>query len=70
MEKLGYKKENGVDLSHINDFTLVDFQYLVVLMNQGRYVVFDCSMVLDGSARNVRFINEDQIKPAAVQGAG
>ena len=26
-------------------------------------------MVLDGSARNVRFINEDQIKPA-VQGVG
>ena len=25
MEQLGFKKENGVDMSHINDFTLLDF---------------------------------------------
>ena len=25
MEKLGFKKENGVDLSQIIDFTLIDF---------------------------------------------
>ena len=59
MEQLGFKKESGMDMSHINDFTLLDFQYLIVLMNQGRVVVFDCSMVLEGSARQVRYINQD-----------
>ena len=33
MESLGFKKENGIDMAHINDFTLIDFQYLIVLMN-------------------------------------
>ena len=59
MEQLGFKKVSGMDMSHINDFTLLDFQYLIVLMNQGRVVVFDCSMVLEGSARQVRYINQD-----------
>ena len=33
MQNLGFKKENGVDMAHINDFTLLDYQYLIVLMN-------------------------------------
>lgn len=33
MEQLGFKKDKGEDLAHINDFTLIDFQYLIVLMN-------------------------------------
>ena len=54
-----------MDLAHINDFTLLDFQYLLILMNQGKFVVFDCSMVLEGSARQVRLLNQDQIRPLA-----
>lgn len=57
MEQLGFKKDSGQDLAHINDFTLIDYQYLIVLMNQGRVVIFDCSMVFEGSARQVRYIN-------------
>lgn len=59
MQNLGFKKENGVDLSQINDFTLIEHQYLIVLMNQGHIVVFDCSMVLSGGARQLRFVNQD-----------
>ena len=38
MEQLGFKEDaqsasTGIDMSLINDFTLTDFQYLVVLMN-------------------------------------
>ena len=44
-------------MAHINDFTILDFQYLLILMNQGKFVVFDCSMVLEGSARQVRLLN-------------
>ena len=53
MEQLGFKKDGagGVDMGIIHDFTLVDFQYLIVLMSQGHFVVFDCLMVLEGSAR-------------------
>lgn len=66
MEQLGFKREAaGVDHSVISDFTLLDFQYLVVLMTQGRVVVFDCSLVLEGSARQVRYVNKDEIKPLA-----
>lgn len=53
MEQLGFKKDGagGVDMGIIHDFTLVDFQYLIVLMSHGHFVVFDCLMVLEGSAR-------------------
>ena len=57
MKNLGFRKESSIDLSLINDFTLIDYQYLIILMNQGRIVVFDCSMVLAGSARQLRFVN-------------
>ena len=70
MEQLGFKYNSNdeagganADMSLINDFTLIDFQYLVVLMKQGRFVVFDCSMVLEGSARQLRYVNQDQIRP-------
>ena len=68
MEQIGFRKENGVDMAHINDFTILDFQYLLILMNQGKFVVFDCAMVLDGSARQVRLLNQDQIRPLAAAG--
>ena len=53
MQNLGFKKEASscVDLSQIVDFTLLEHQYLVVLMAQGHILVFDCSMVLSGGAR-------------------
>ena len=71
MEQLGFKKDvgSGADTGLISDFTLVDFQFLVVLMSQGRFLVFDCAMVLEGSSRQVRYLNLDSTRPAASDSA-
>lgn len=60
LQELGFKKPaaGGPDSSAIQDFTLVDFRYLLVLMPQGNIVVFDSYLVLTGGARQVRFLNK------------
>ena len=35
----------------ITDFTLMDFRYLLVLVNKRNVVVFDCQQLLTGDAR-------------------
>lgn len=69
IEQLGFnKKKDSTDGSSpgvILDFTLVDFHYLLILMGQGRVIVFDCSNVLKGAAYQVRFLNDFQISPQA-----
>ena len=49
LDQLGFKKEpnGGVDMGIIHDFTLIDFQYLVLLMGKDKFLVFDCQMVLE-----------------------
>ena len=45
----------------ILDFTLLNFTLLVVLLNTGELVVFDCQQVLQGgsgSVRQVRYLDK------------
>ena len=62
LEDLGIKKKAGAVNSDITivDFTLMDFHFLVVLLNTGDLVVFDCHKVLNGgSVRQVRYLNKN-----------
>ena len=72
LEGLGFKKGHSSsqasksakvssDQQLISDFTLVDFRYLLILINKCHVVVFDCHQVLSGSARQVRNINQFQL---------
>ena len=71
LEGLGFKKGSASQASKstkvssdqqlISDFTLIDFRYLLILINKCHVVVFDCHQVLSGSARQVRNINQFQL---------
>ena len=61
--ELGIEKKGGSSNSEVSilDFTLLDFSYLVILLNTGELVVFDCNKVLiggSGSVRQVRYLNK------------
>ena len=61
--ELGIQKKGGASNSEVQilDFTLLDFSFLVILLNTSELVVFDCHKVLiggSGSVRQVRYLNK------------
>ena len=44
------------------DFTIVDFQFLVVLLKSANLVVFDCEPLLQGNSRMVRYMMTVQLE--------
>lgn len=77
LEDLGFKRSSGTSSGSadinassalISDFTIVDFRYLVVLLQRTHIVVFDCHQVLEGSARQARYINKVQLRTPGASG--